>query len=92
MPEPIIIKGKLYLEESLNTVWIVNTEDKYTNILDFLRSMDHHQVTITVVSDKVGNVPKSVRAVPKAQNSKVNGNVNQRSNSGSYPCGFAPIS
>jgi hypothetical protein len=73
MPEPIIITGKLYLDNCLNSVWIVNGEDAYTNILDYLRSMDHHQVTITVVSDKVGNVPNSVRTVPKAQNSKVNG-------------------
>jgi hypothetical protein len=61
MQEPIVIKGKLYLEESLNTVWIVNTEDKYTNILDFLRSMDHHHVTITVISDLAGKVPDSLR-------------------------------
>jgi hypothetical protein len=60
MIEPIIIKGKLYLEPCFKVVWIVNNEEKYTNILDFLKSMDHHQVTITVVSDWGGNVPDSV--------------------------------
>ena len=61
MTEPIVIKGKLYLEPCLNVVWIVNDEDKYTNILHFLRTMDHHQVTITVVSDIVGKVPDSMQ-------------------------------
>jgi hypothetical protein len=60
MIEPIIIKGKLYLEPCFNVVWIINDEDKYTNILDFLGTMDHHNVTITVVSERVGKVPDGV--------------------------------
>lgn len=60
MTEPIIIKGNLYLDNCLNSVWIVNEEDEYTNILDLLRSMDHHHMTITVISDLAGKVPDSV--------------------------------
>lgn len=27
---------------SLNIIWIVTEENKFTDIMDFLRSMDHH--------------------------------------------------
>ena len=51
MSEPIIIKGKLYLEEYLNTVWIYNDDDTYINILDFLKTINLQRVTITVTVD-----------------------------------------
>jgi hypothetical protein len=62
MSEPIIIKGKLYLEESLNTVWIYNDDDKYTNILDFLKTINLQRVTITVTVHK----PEPSSSVPWA--------------------------
>jgi hypothetical protein len=33
MTDPIIIKGKLYLERCLNTVWTYDKDDTYTNMI-----------------------------------------------------------
>jgi hypothetical protein len=48
MTDPIVIKGKPYLERCLNTVWTYDKDDKYTNLIDQLASMDLKEVTITV--------------------------------------------
>lgn len=58
--EQIIVAGKLYLDSCLNTIRIVNDEDRHTNLIDLLRTMDHHQVTILVVSDRAGKISDSV--------------------------------
>jgi len=51
MPDPIVIKGKLYLERCLNTVWTYDEDDKYVNLIDQLASMDHKDVTITITEN-----------------------------------------
>jgi hypothetical protein len=52
MPDPIVIKGKLYLERCLNAVWTYDKDDKYTNLIDQLGPLDLHQVTIVVTVDE----------------------------------------
>jgi hypothetical protein len=48
MTDPIIIKGKLYLELCLNTVWTYDKDDKYKILIDWLASMNLKEVTITL--------------------------------------------
>ena len=51
MTDPIIIKGKLYLDSCYNTVWIYDKDDRYTNLIDKLGSVDLHKVKIVVTAD-----------------------------------------
>jgi hypothetical protein len=51
MTDLIIIKGNLYIERYLNTVWTLDKDDKYTNLIDQLASMDLKEVTITVTEN-----------------------------------------